>query len=379
MSNASLPQPSTEELQHSQQLTRIIAKQCPMSFMEYMQAALYEPGYGYYSSGKIKFGAAGDYITAPMISPLFSQCIAKQIAQVLKKTGGSVLELGAGTGVMALEILRELTQLQQRPAQYLILELSADLRQRQQQLLQEQLPDYFSQIVWLEQLPENFQGVIVANEVMDAMPVARFHYDGQLHEYQVAWKQQQFVWQTRPASNNLAQAFAELAITIPTNYSSEINVLLQPWLASLAACLQSGLILLIDYGFVGREYYHPERSQGTLMCHYHHRAHSDPLILTGLQDITAHVDFTAVATAAMQHQLTIAGFTTQAYFLIATGLLEKMQTNAVDAASHYQLANAVKLLTLPSEMGELFKVMALTKGDLPALIGFNQRDLRDRL
>jgi|JFJP01.1.fsa_nt_gi SAM-dependent MidA family methyltransferase len=381
-----LPQPDAVAAAQSQYLLRSIIQSIhaaggKISFAELMQRALYTPQLGYYSSPLRKFGKFGDFVTAPEISPLFSQCLARQCQQVLSHLGqGVILEFGAGSGMMAAELLKELQQLDSLPSVYWIVELSADLQQQQYQTLQQHVPELLNQIQWLDKLPEQpFAGIILANEVLDAMPVERFRVvDGQIQQCYVEVVDNQLNYQFAPGETELQQAVQALPGNFPDGYESEINLALPAWIQALAAMLDTGLILLIDYGFPQREYYHVQRDQGTLMCHYQHQSHPDPLILLGLQDITAHIDFTAVAQAAVAANLEVAGYTSQANFLLATGLLEKLSSYSPNDPQFFRLSQQVKLLTLPSEMGELFKAMALTANlDLP-LLGFS-RDERGRL
>lgn len=348
-----------------------ISRQGPLTFARYMDLALYSPGLGYYSAGASKFGEAGDFITAPEISPIFSQCVARQCHQILQDlNGGDILELGAGTGVMAVDILKELKCNQCLPKHYLILEVSADLRERQKTCLQKQIPELFDRVVWLNRLPVDFVGVILGNEVMDALPVHKFRIENNIiKEIYVDCEKGEFLWKiTDPLSINLIQKIWNLDIDFPDGYESEINLLLTPWIASLANVLKKGLILLIDYGFPRHEYYHLERNRGTIACHYQHRSHFDPLILPGIQDITVHVDFTAVAEAAAYHRLTLAGFIHQAGFLLNCDITSLASTE--NAVEHYQVMQQIKKLTFPSEMGELFKVIALTRNYNSVLLGF---------
>ena len=349
-----------------------IARQGPLTFARYMHLALYSPGLGYYSAGAPKFGEAGDFITAPEISPIFSQCIAHQCHQILQDlNGGDILELGAGTGVMAVDILKELKCNNHcLPNHYFILEVSADLRARQKTRLQKEIPELFDRIVWLNQLPVDFVGVILGNEVMDALPTHKFRIENKIiKEICVDYKKGEFLWKiTDPLSFDLIQKIENLGVDFPDNYESEINLLLTPWIASLADVLKKGLILLIDYGFPRHEYYHSDRNQGTIACHYRHYSHFNPLILPGIQDITVHIDFTAVAEAAACHRLTVAGFIHQAGFLLNCNITSFASLKNV--VEHYQIAQQIKKLTLPSEMGELFKVIALTRNYNSALLGF---------
>jgi SAM-dependent MidA family methyltransferase len=358
-----------------------------ITFARYMDLALYAPGLGYYSAGSHKLGEAGDFVTAPELSPLFSRCVARQCEQVLAHLGGGdILEVGAGSGVMAADVLAELEALDCLPGCYFILEVSADLRQRQQQMVAARVPHLAGRVYWLDALPvAGFQGVVLANELLDAMPVHVFGVaEKASYERYVACGDGRFIWSDGPLSDarlaerivTLAEARGEFA----PGYISEINLAAEAWLRSIAALLTRGMVLLIDYGFPRHEYYHAQRNAGTLMCHYRHRAHPDPLILPGLQDITAHVDFTALAEVASKVGLTVAGFTTQAYFLLSSGLNEMTgMSDPNDVRQHVLLMQQVKKLTLPSEMGELFKVMALTRDvDVP-LLGFTFQDQRRRL
>lgn len=388
MSYSPLPSPSQAALAHSQRLVEQIVQAIKKSsgvlpFTEFMTQVLYTPGLGYYSAGLRKFGTKGDFVTAPEISPLFSHCIAKQCQPFLAAFDQSViLEFGAGSGIMATEILKALERLNCLPHQYLILEVSAELRQRQQTTLQTQIPKLFNRIHWLDRLPSQpLSGVILANEVLDAMPIYRFRLDENVvTEFYVSYQDSQFVWQYLPTTNQSLQIAVEsLRHQLPVGYISEINLALPAWLQSVADSLLAGLILLIDYGFPQREYYHSQRNQGTLMCHYQHYAHDDPLILIGLQDITAHVNFTAVAEAAMAAGLSVAGYTNQANFLLACGLIELLSAlDSNNTPAYLQQAQAAKTLILPSEMGELFKVIALTRHWDKPLLGFSH-DERIRL
>ena len=358
-----------------------------IGFARFMEMALYQPGLGYYSAGATKFGPGGDFITAPEISPLFAQCLASPCQRVLQGLGdGDILEFGAGSGRLAQELLLELERRDALPQRYLILEPSADLRARQRNNLHQSAPHLMDRVHWLDALPQaGFTGLILANEVLDAMPVHRFHKEqGSLYEIQVGWNGTEFCWIADVPAAELVSAVERietgLDASLPSPYISEVNLLLEPWVASLAERLRQGIILLIDYGYPRRAYYHPERRMGTLMCHYRQRAHPDPLILVGLQDITAFVDFTAVAEAAVAHGLSVAGFTTQAHFLIAAGLGQHLSEIRARAPGQYlKYAQQAKTLTLPGEMGERFKAMALAKGWEGPLPGFELFDQRGRL
>jgi SAM-dependent MidA family methyltransferase len=355
-----------------------------IGFDRFMELALYAPGLGYYSSGHHKFGEGGDFVTAPELSTLFSRCLARQCAEVLAAIpAGDILEFGAGSGIMAATILRELAALNCLPRRYAILELSSELRARQQQTIAQHAPELLARVEWLDALPEpGFCGVILANEVLDAMPVQRFciRHD-EPHELVVGWNGQGFDLLSAAPD---AALFARLEALgqqyqLPDGYSSEINLRGEQWIAALGELLGQGVVLLIDYGFPQSEYYHPQRSEGTLMCHYRHRAHADALILPGLQDITAHVDFTAIGEAALKAGMAVRGYTNQASFLLSLGLTDYLAEAGGDLRAQLELANQVKRLTMPGEMGELFKVMALGKGWQAPLRGFALRDDRARL
>jgi SAM-dependent MidA family methyltransferase len=376
---ADLPLPAPDALAHSRRVAEHIRDAIQSAggqipFGRYMELALYAPGLGYYSAGARKFGAAGDFITAPELSSLFSRCLARQCAEVLAEVPqGSLLELGAGSGVMAADILLELQALDRLPAEYLILEVSAELKERQRQTLNTRATALASRVRWLDTLPEGFEGVILGNEVLDALPVERFlKRPGGFDEYCVRDEGESLAWSTRPAGEQLAATLAAFETTLSeplkSGYVSEINLSLMPLVSSLAATLERGALLLLDYGYPRTAYYHQERSMGTLMCHYRQRAHDDPFLYPGLQDITAHVDFTAVAEAGTSSGLHLAGYTTQAHFLMALGV-------AGLAGADMKAAQQVKLLTLPEEMGERFKAIGFTKGVEASLSGFTLRDL----
>ena len=350
-------------------------------FNEFMRLALYTPGLGYYSAGMQKFGVDGDFVTAPEISPLFAQCIAKQCQQVLAGfEAGVILELGAGSGIMAVDILKTLQELDSLPKRYFILEVSADLQQQQQAIFQAKAPQFLPLVEWLQKLPtEPIQGIILANEVLDAMPIHKFRVQSDyIAEFYVTHDSNTFIWHEQKTINTELQE-AVTKLNLEEDYVSEINLTLPAWLQSIADILASGMILLIDYGFPSSEFYHPQRDQGTLMCHYRHKSHTEPLILVGLQDITAHVDFTSVAEAATLAKLQVAGYTTQANFLLNCGLADILFALDPDNKQSYlPQAQQAKTLILPSEMGELFKAMVLTKNFDSTLLGF-LHDERARL
>ncbi len=389
----SLPEPDEVSLAHSQRLRAVIegkiaAAGGAISFADYMNNALYEPGLGYYMAGAAKFGSDGDFITAPEVSPLFGQSLAVQIDEVLDVVGGSVLELGAGSGKLALSIVSALCSeetMNSPDFRYYILEPSAELVQRQRQLLESALhADVIARIEWLDRLPPCFQGVVVANEVMDALPVERFQTGSDvLQQLCVLTDLSEGV---RPASDVLTKAVgaieADLGQPMAPGYESEVCTLLEPWVRSLAGMLQEGVLLLIDYGYPRSEYYSAERMKGTLSCYYRHRMHDDPFFMPGLQDITAHVDFTAVVEAGVACELELLGYASQSAFLLDNNLLELADTVRVGMdreVDRISLARQIKMLTLPGEMGERFQVMALGKGYDRPLRGFRSQDLSYRL
>ena len=380
-----LPVPTPDALAHSQRVAAhlralIDAAGGWISFSRYMEAALYVPGLGYYAAGAMKFGAAGDFVTAPELTPLFGRTLAHALAPVLAETGGEVLELGAGSGRLAADLLGELERLDALPARYSILEVSADLRQRQQEVLARDLPQLAGRVRWLDALPAHFSGVILGNEVLDALPAELVHWteNGPLSRGVIV-EGEAFAWQDRPIGDPLLRARAD-ALDLAPGYLSEINLAADALLVSLAECLDHGLILMIDYGFGAAEYYHPQRHMGTLRAHYRHHALDDPFYLPGLCDLTAHVDFSAMARAGTAAGLTLAGYASQAGFLLNSGLTELlMQTPPSDAAAYLPQANALQRLVSPAEMGELFKVIGLAKGGIAPLAGFASGDRRHAL
>ena len=380
LSNINLPTPSAQSQAISQQLADLIQQKIKenngwINFAAFMQMALYTPGFGYYSGGATKFGLAGDFVTAPEISPLFAKTLARQAAQILPVTQGNILELGAGTGKLAADLLLELKALNTLPAQYFILEVSKHLRQMQCETLQKKLSqDLFKRVVWLEKLPVNFIGLVVGNEVLDAIPAHLIiNTEAGLCERGVAFAQT-FIWQDKPLQKgNLHDEVS--AYSLPSHYLTEVCPAATGLINSLADCLSQGVILMLDYGFGAAEYYHPQRNQGTLMCHYQHYAHSNPLINVGLQDITAHVNFTAIAEAGVSQGLILAGYCNQASFLINCGMLDLLaEVSPSNMAVYAPLVAAAQKLLSPAEMGELFKVIAFSRGIEEDLIGFKSGD-----
>ncbi|MEY6431101.1 SAM-dependent methyltransferase [Thioalkalicoccus limnaeus] len=356
-----------------------------LPFDRFMELALYAPGLGYYMAGARKLGADGDFVTAPELSPLFGRCLARQCQEALAAVGGGdILEVGAGQGTLAAQVLGQLDRDGPLPRRYRILELSPELADRQRTRLRAAVPHLMPRIDWVTGFPEGLRGVVVANEVLDAMPVHRFEIlaDGSVGEVMVTPTPDGLGWQESvvPArSPGLAAAVAEIQAdgwARSAGVCGEVNLRLAPWLASLSAALDRALILLIDYGYPRSELYHPERRAGTLMCHHRHQAHGDPYRAIGLQDITAHVDFTAVARAAARAELALAGYSTQTHFLLGCGLDRLLAEAPEDPLA---LAQGAKQLVLPTAMGERFQVMGLTKGLEYPWRGFALRDLRGRL
>ena len=392
-SPTTLPSPSLEEHAHSLRLRRLIAQAIrdaggALAFSTFMDLALYAPGLGYYVAGSSKLGPSGDFVTAPELSPLFARCLARQVAEVFARSGGSdFLELGAGSGVLAVDLLEALDALEALPERYLILEPSPDLRARQETHV-DALPDRLGRRVrWLERLPaEQIDGVVFANEVLDAMPVRRFRLrNGDVFELTVVCAEDHaFSWSERPADDALVASVrdieAALGRTFDDDYTSELNPALGAWLRSISGVLASGLLLLADYGYPRHEYYHPQRFDGTLICHYRHRAHDDPLRLVGLQDISASVDFTALADAGMAAGFDLEGYTSQSWFLLGCGLDEILASSeGCDPKLRLRLTAAAKTLLLPGRMGERFKVVALGRGLDGDLRGFRVENQRHRL
>jgi SAM-dependent MidA family methyltransferase len=379
-----LPIPSAEALAHSEKLAALIRDEIAanggwLPFTRYMERALYAPGLGYYTAGARKLGREGDFITAPEMTPLYGRTLARQAAQLLESGLEQILEIGAGSGALAAAMLEELQQLGRLPRHYYILEVSPDLRERERDLLAQRVPQLLERVVWLNRLPTLYQGLIIANEVLDAMPVhvVRTGTAG-VEEGGVSVNGENFIWAWRPAAEPLRAAAA--ALHLPEGYQTEIQLIARAFVGTLAQALERGVVLLIDYGFPAHEYYHAQRSEGTLMCHYRHRAHTDPFFLPGLQDITSHVDFSAVARAGGEAGLELLGYTGQAQFLINCGITDILQrTPPEDAAAYLPQAGAAQQLLSPSEMGELFKVIALGKDYPVPLIGFASGDRRAAL
>lgn len=377
---ATLPPPSPAQIELSQQLVTAIRADIEanggwISFARYMEQALYAPGMGYYSAGSTKFGEAGDFVTAPEISPLFARTLARQAAQVLREVGGDILELGAGTGRLAAQMLLALEPMGMLPVRYRILEVSAHLRAVQRETLEAHLPEaLFRRVEWLEALPPEIDGFVFGNEVLDALPVHLLvRHEGGVQERGVVWQAERFAFQDQPLQSPVLHDGLQ-GLALPDGYVTEVCPAAAGLVASLAGILRRGVLLFVDYGFPRGEYYHPQRATGTLMCHYRQQAHDDPLVYPGLQDITAHVDFTAVAEAGAGGGLDVLGFASQAQFLINCGITELLaEVSPHDMAAYLPLATQAQKLLSPAEMGELFKVIAMGRG-VAGLQGFVRGD-----
>lgn len=391
MASPALPEPDDEQRAHSERLRALIAADIrrnggAIPFSRYMELCLYAPGLGYYSAGAQKFGAAGDFVTAPELGPLFAECIAQAVAPLLAPPGSQFLELGGGSGAFAEAALLRLAELGALPARYAILEPSADLRQRQQERLGRLPPALAARVAWLDgPIEDAWHGVLFANEVLDALPTTRFTLDrGEVREEGVRLDAAGALVRTdRPADPLVAGAVRhlerDLGRDFPDGYRSELLPQLPYWLQAVAGGMGEGLALFVDYGYARREFYLPQRNDGTLVCHYRHRAHGDALCLQGLQDLTAFVDFTALAEAGVAAGFELAGYCSQAMFLLANGLDERLQATAdLPGPERIRRVQEAKRLTLPGDMGERFQVMGLARGvDTGAMFALG--DQRHRL
>jgi SAM-dependent MidA family methyltransferase len=396
---ANAPPPSIEQLQLSKQLCERmfhVSEAGWLSFEQFMQMALYEPSLGYYTAGQQKFGASGDFVTAPIVSPLFALAVATQLEQWLVHCEPRIYEFGAGDGKLAAQLMLALAKSKTPLAEYCIIELSPDLKQRQHQTIEALAPDLVHKVVWLNQLPETFNGIVLGNELLDAMPVRIFQLEpvGTLEkgvfltpraidsDKTSDWL---IEWKSKPAESDLERQVAQIIQAVdpnqeyswPIGFESEICPAAEGWMQTIGSRLSKGAILLIDYGFSRNEYYLPARSGGTLMCHYRHYAHTNPLTLPGLQDITAHVDFTSIAQQALHSGLDLLGYTSQARFLINCELLAHLTTASANLGQQElaRLNQGVQHLVSEAEMGELFKVIAFGRGlaDEPS-VGFSVGD-----
>lgn len=376
MLRAELPVPEPDALDASGRLLARIGSEIAshggwISFADYMQLALYAPGLGYYTGGAANFGPAGDFVTAPSLGPLFAQTLARQVAELAGSSAPRILEFGAGGGELAGDLLAELARLGCAVETYSILEPGAGLAERQRATIARLAPEGIAGVEWLDRLPQEFEGVMLANEVVDAMPVHAIAWRNEgVFERGVAIEDGRLAWAERPASGEVLAAARELDIAPP--YLSEIALAARGWMRSVAGVLQKGALLVVDYGFPAREFYHPQRMTGTLMAHYRHHAHADPFLYPGLQDLTAHVDFSALAKSAAAAGLELLGYATQSNFLVncgITGVLDR--TDPADVKRYAPLASAAQKLLSPAEMGELFKVLCVGRNlAAGALLGF---------
>jgi SAM-dependent MidA family methyltransferase len=383
-----LPTPDSDALAHSQQLQQTIIDEITseagwISFGRFMEMALYAPGLGYYTAGARKFGSAGDFVTAPEISGLFGQALAFQAREIMLRSSQQIIEVGAGSGRLAADLLLALEQLDCLPEQYQILDISTELRQRQQETIAAAAPHLVNLVIWLDRLPETFSGVVLANELLDALPteIVSWRENGIFNRGVGVNANGCFTWIERPATGTLLTAAEEIGrqCQLPPGFESEISLAARAWTAEWAHRLSCGALLLIDYGFPRREFYHQQRGRGTLMCHYRHLAHTDPFYLPGLQDVTVHVDFTSIIAAAHAAGLSLFGYTSQGQFLLNCHILDRLAAIPNDSLEYIKAAGAVNKLLMPHEMGELFKVIAIGRGIDEDLTGFTTGDQSHRL
>lgn len=378
---SALPPPDPDAQATSRALADAIADRIEaaggwISFADYMDLALHLPGLGYYAGGSRKFGEEGDFVTAPELTPLFGQALARQVAQVMAASAPRVLEVGAGSGKLAVDLLLALEALGCAPERYDILELSGELAARQRAAIMEAAPHLASRVTWLSALPEDFSGCVVANELLDALPAHAVAWRAEgLMERCVALTDTGFVWAERPATGEVLAALEGIAPPPVAPYESEVGLAARAWVAEWGHRLSAGALLLIDYGYPRSEFYAPQRDRGTLRCHYRHRAHDNPFSWPGLSDITAHVDFTAMADAGCDAGLSVLGYAPQATFLVNCGIGELLQARQEAGGEQaMRAAGAVRMLLSPAEMGEMFKVIALGRGLSEPLLGFMRGD-----
>ena len=383
-----LPEPDPDARAHSLLVAdavraEIRAGKGYIPFSRYMDLVLHAPGLGYYAAGAAKLGPGGDFVTAPEMTPLFGAALAAQVQAILAGSGRrEILELGGGSGRLAANLLNALAARDALPSRYAILEPSADFAARQRATLEREAREQAARVVWLTQLPDVIDGALVANEVLDAIaPRVVARREAEYFERGVTWDdaRARFAWADRPADARLASV-AAARFPREGDYLSEINEAAEALVETIGSRIERGAALFVDYGFPAAEYYHPQRSEGTLMCHYRHRAHADPFAWPGLTDITAHVDFSAIAAAGERAGLAVAGFTAQAPFLLGCGILDALAaTGAPETLDYIRAAAPVQKLLAPSEMGELFKVLALARSEAIAWPGFTLADRRHRL
>jgi len=383
---SSLPDPPATEREHSARVVDAVREEIArsggwISFAHYMQIVLYAPGLGYYVAGARKFGPAGDFVTAPETTKLFAQALAAQVAPILAVTAAhEIVELGAGSGALAADLLNALAKLDALPSRYAIVEVSPDLRERQRASVARIAPDHAARVEWLDALPAAIDGAVVMNEVLDAIPPHLIvRRNGQWLERGVTCGVS-LKWEDRPLDDESMRALAAERFPAAGDYVSEINPAAEALVEDLGRRMTGGAFLVIDYGFPQREYYHPQRSEGTLMGHFRHHAHANPFLWPGLSDLTAHVDFTAIALAGERAGLRVAGYTPQAAFLLACGILNRLRdVGDPSSVAYLRETAAVHKLTSPAEMGELFKVLALAKSDPIEWPGFALADRSHRL
>ncbi len=369
-----LPTPDSVSREHSDKVLSFLIEKIDasggfLSFADYMHDCLYAPGLGYYAAGARKFGEAGDFVTAPELSSIFGRLIAKQLAPIREEIDQfEILELGAGSGQLALNILRRLDELDRLPERYAILEVSADLQQRQRELLAKEVPQFIDRIEWVADIAPETSGVILANEVLDALPVERFTIeDGDALQVGVTHTGGQLAMAQRAAGDGLRDAVRaierERGAAFPEGYTSEVCLAATPWVASLVECLSAGLVLLFDYGVERASYYADDRSDGWLRCHFRHHAHNDPLVYPGIQDLTCWVDFTRVAEAAVSAGAEVGGYVSQAHFLMNAGIDSELAgIGELRVEERARVTSAVRTLMMPGDMGEHVKCLGLTKG-----------------
>jgi SAM-dependent MidA family methyltransferase len=384
--DSALPEPTPAESERAEAVAELLRERMAAAggavpFDQFMRTALYEPGLGYYVGGRERLGRGGDFVTAPELTPFFGYTVAGQVVDLLARSGGGdVVEAGAGSGALAIQVLAELERLGSLPARYRILEVSPDLRERQRRTIERALPHLLERVEWLDDFPaEPWDGVLLANELLDSLPVHRVRLTGEgLAELYVAPDDGGFRWQEGPVSDPIIADRLGDTGGLPGGMETEVGLEGPAWAARAGEHLRRGGVLFLDYGHPAAELYDPARYSGTLMCHYRHRAHDDPFVLPGVQDITAHVDFSAVAEAARASGLEVAGFTAQAQFLVNLGLTHRVEEylarGGVDDNEQLQLATALKQLTLPQGMGESFKALLLVKGVEGPFPGFRQGD-----
>jgi SAM-dependent MidA family methyltransferase len=372
MIDALLPTPAPDACAQSARVVAHVRNEIErgggfISFTRYMEIVLYAPALGYYVAGARKFGEAGDFVTGPELTPLYGAAIARQLAPVLAGAPGrQIVELGAGSGALAASVLNALAAESAAPAHYCILEVSPPLRALQRATIERNAPGKAACVEWLDRLPAAIDGVVMMNEVLDAIaPRLLARKGGQWLERGVVWNDGTLAWAERPLDDARVRATAEARFPREGDYASEVNPAAEALIATLAQRISSGALLIIDYGFPQHEYYHPQRSEGTLVGHYRHRVHADPFLWPGLSDLTSHVDFTAIASAAERGGLVVAGFATQASFLLGCGILDRLrEVGTPESANYVRAAAAVQQLLSPAEMGELFKVLLLARGDV---------------